>query len=172
MAKINKHLKTGLTLAFIGGISAIIISTTYLLTNPIIARNRVNKETKALKAIFNDENIVFSKAKTDFVYSSQYLINYYVATKNEQDVGYIYQTSGKNQYGQITLMMGINDLGLLKMVVIENTQSYASTLTDNYIDPINAGEKDYLDTTCGATYGAKLIKNMVEAANKDYLGRK
>ena len=53
-----------------------------------------------------------------------------------------------------------------KIYMITNEQTYAQTLTDNFINPYNNQEKQMndVDVVCGATYGAKLIKNMAEEA--------
>ena len=50
------------------------------------------------------------------------------------------------------------------MSVVVNEQTYASTLVENYIDPVNNGEREISDTSCGATYGAKKIAEMINEA--------
>ena len=49
---------------------------------------------------------------------------------------------------------------------IVNEQTYASTLVDNYLVPLNNGSRDLDDVTCGATYGAKLVRDMVNEAQE------
>ena len=65
-------------------------------------------------------------------------------------------------------MVGIRDDRIANYVVVTNTQSYATTLEENYIgkflaDPNNV-DFDSIDTHCGATYGATLVKNMCDQA--------
>ena len=49
-----------------------------------------------------------------------------------------------------------------------NEQTYASTLVENYVDPIkNANNKEDAieDVKCGATWGATLIRDMINDAH-------
>ena len=48
--------------------------------------------------------------------------------------------------------------------VVTNEQTYASTLVDNYINPLNHGDVNLDDVSCGATYGAKLVRSLITAA--------
>jgi hypothetical protein len=47
--------------------------------------------------------------------------------------------------------------------VVANEQSFASTLKKGYLDVIKDGSQtvDDVDVSCGATYGAKLVRDMV-----------
>ena len=68
-------------------------------------------------------------------------------------------------YGKITMLVGISttyEIGHIYMVT--NEQTYATTLVDNYIDPYNEDSHDLDDVSCGATYGATLIKDMAKQA--------
>ncbi len=81
------------------------------------------------------------------------------------------QTSGKNAYGAISMLVGVEDGNLGQFILLEDTQTFASTLEDNYVSVYNAGEREYSDVSCGATYGAKLIRDMASEALEDYEGR-
>ena len=50
--------------------------------------------------------------------------------------------------------------------VIVNEQTYASTLVENYIDPLNNEPEKLndIDVKCGATYGATTVKDMINEA--------
>ena len=68
-------------------------------------------------------------------------------------------------YGKITLIVGMNSTyQFVKLSVVVNEQTYASTLVDNYINPLNDGSGNIDDVSCGATYGAKLVRDMVNEA--------
>ena len=70
-------------------------------------------------------------------------------------------------YGKISLLIGFNlDNQFLSLSIITNEQTYASTLKDNYIDLLNKGERDLDDVSCGATYGAKLVRDMIKESNQ------
>ena len=72
-----------------------------------------------------------------------------------------------NMYGKISLIIGFGaDLSYKGVSIVTNEQTYASTLVENYVDPMNEGNRDYIDVKCGATYGATLIKDMIEEAKE------
>jgi len=108
--------------------------------------------------------------------------------------GYVFTVSGKNAYGIISLMVAIskdtNGNNVVHQVeFLENGQSFASTVDEHVrssyhtsdknalvLDPYSSGNKVLIgDLTedqipnddqvqCGATYGAKLVRSLVEAA--------
>ena len=108
--------------------------------------------------------------------------------------GYVFTVSGKNAYGIISLMVAIskdtNGNNVVHQVeFLENGQSFASTVDEHVrssyhtsdknalvLDPYSSGNKVVIgDLTedqipnddqvqCGATYGAKLVRSLVEAA--------
>jgi len=162
----KKPLKVGLILMGIGGISAGLIALTNFLTENTIKQNEIKKKQQACSEIYKDASFSEEKAISD----KQYLISYTEANKDSNLLGYIYYTKGKNAYGEISMMVGINfDSSINRnLVLITNTQSYAQTLVKNYVDPFKSGDIEIGDVKCGATYGAKLIKSMVEAAQADF----
>ena len=107
--------------------------------------------------------------------------------------GYVFTVGGKNAYGTITLMVAIskdtNNQNVVHQVeFLENGQSFASTVDAHVRSSYHTSEKNALvldpyssddsvtvgDLTsdqvddvvveCGATYGAKLVKQLVEVA--------
>jgi len=169
MSNSKKYIVTSLTLCAIGAVSAIAIAGTNLLTKNKIAENNAKSQNNALSVIFDDAKS-YSEEKTDFKYTdSSYLVKYYNAyDQSNAELGYIYYVDGRNAYGEISMMVGINEEGIGQFSIVTNTQSFASTLEDNYITPIKNGDKTINDVSCGATYGAKLIRSMAYEANYDY----
>lgn len=93
-------------------------------------------------------------------------------TDKDTTVGYVARVYGKNGYGALDLLVGINakDFGLSKVCIIEDSMSYKNKLEPGYIDPYN-NAKDGKDkqtalanVKCGATIAATLMKNAVEEA--------
>lgn len=171
----KKALKVGATLAAISGIAALLIGLTNLVTAPKIVANNEEKSLKALKDIFADAT-EFSDPKTDFASNAKsYLVSYWVAKKDDSTLGYVYQTSGRNTYGKITLMVGLSGVSKIgSFSVLTNEQTLATTLEDKYLTPLSsAANKDtaLTNVTCGATFGAKLVRDMILAAQSDYKGR-
>lgn len=167
MAKINKHyVLTSVALAVIGGVSAALIGLTNLVTKDKIKQNEIEKVSRGIVTIFGDDSkIIEEKKLSDYKY-----VNYVYTIKDNGDnyLGYAYRTTGSNDYGKISLLVGFDYSTQVfkKMVVIVNEQTYASTLEDNYINPVNSGDRNVTDTSCGATYGAKLIEAMINEASE------
>ncbi len=166
---VKRYLKVSLTLGLIAGCSALLIGVTNLITADRIQANKVKKEEDGLSNVFPDSDQEF--VTLDFDTSFTYVEKIWSVKSGEKDLGFIYKTSGKNSYGNVSLLLGFTEKKLANMIVLENTETYGSTLEENYIVPVNAGTRDYNDVSCGATYGAKLIQNMVEEASADVMKR-
>ena len=65
-------------------------------------------------------------------------------------------------------MVSISNNEIGQISIVSNTQSFASTLEEGYIVPYQNGDISIEDVKCGATFGAKLIKEMAEEARYDY----
>lgn len=171
----KKYLLTALTLMTICLTCAALISGFNLLTEPIIEKNNDKKEADLYKQIFVD----FKDAKETITegFSNDFLTKLVIAQdENDNQLGYIYTASGKNSYGVITLLIGINETDTLSGVrFLENGQSFSSEtaahLNGNYTSGIDLEDVENVDTTCGATFAAKLIKELVTAAFADYNAR-
>ena len=70
------------------------------------------------------------------------------------------------------MLVGISsEFKLGRMSFLDLNQSYAQTLKDNYITPyMNSSNKEVAldNVSCGATFGAKLIQEMVLEAVANY----
>lgn len=166
-ATVKKYLVVSLTLGLIAGGSALLIGLTNVLTADRIKANKIEKENNGLKKVFSDENQTFTTVEFDT--SFEYIEKIWTAkSSGEKDIGYIYKTSGKNSYGEVSLLLGFDTKkSFVNMVVLENTETYGTTLEDNYITPVNDKKIDFSSVSCGATYGAKLINNMYLEAKED-----
>ena len=94
-----------------------------------------------------------------------------VNQSNDEPLGYAFQTSGSNVYGKVELIVGfVNGSGVpfvfKGISVITNEQTYNTTLEDEYIVPLNEDQTKIDDVKCGATYGAKLVRAMIEDSTK------
>ena len=162
----KKYLKTSITLGIIAASSALLISLSNLVTRNRIAENEVAKINSSIKEIYGDSAIV----KEDGDYSKEsfkYVNHYYtIVDNNDNPLGLAFRTAGSNSYGKISLIVGFDnpDYNFKGMYVITDEQTYASTLEDKYIDPVNDGERVIDDVSCGATYGAKLVRDMIKEA--------
>ena len=174
MANTKKYVITSITLGIIAAASAGLIGLANLATKDKIAENEMNKIKSGLVEIFGKnatigESKSVNEIKDKIGANRPYLEHYYSLKEDENTIGYAFRTSGSNEYGKITLIVGFinNSEATFKgMSVVVNEQTFATTLVENYIDPVNGGKRDISDTSCDATYGATLIKNMINEAQE------
>ena len=175
-SNMKKYLITAITLGAIAMCAGALIGVTNLVTKGPIAEYEKNQINNGIKEVFtgydhihysNDQDIEIDK-------SNPYVTHvYYVydgINENDYDnafVGYAIKTEGSNSYGKISLIVGFNSSAFYKNItVIKNEQSFASTLKRNYINPVKTGEREVEDVSFCATYGAKLISDMVNNAEE------
>ena len=165
----KRYLITSLTLGLIAAGSGALIGLTNLVTKEKIAQNEKDKINAGICEIFGKTATISSENEVSGYKYTNYL--YHV-----NDTSVAFRTEGSNMYGKISLLVGFNVVGeedeyqFAGLYVVVNEQTYASTLVANYTDPVNSGDRDLDDVNCGATYGAKLVRDMVneakEVANK------
>ena len=163
----KKYLITAITLGLIAAGGALLIAGTNMLTRDAIKANETRAINNGLANIFDTESLKTSDATLDKEF--EYVISSYYEVKDEADapLGYAFKTEGSNSYGKISLIVGFTSNYVYKGVaVVENGQSFASTLNKKYLNPLVKDHKtvDEVDVSCGATYGAKLTRNMINSA--------
>ena len=166
----KKHyIITAITLGAIAAASAALIGVTNLVTKDRIYANEQKKIQSGIVSIFGDSAFIFDDYDiTEYKYAN----HVYRVTSSSSTPQYAVRTSGSNMYGKITLLVGVKkyeemkeglfSFGLVSIFVVADEQTYASTLEDDYVALVNNDERDYTDVSCGATYGAKLIRDMVD----------
>ena len=164
MADTKKYLLTSLILGLIACGGALLIATTNMFTKGPIAKNEENKINSGIANIFGDG----AKVSTiDTIDDSAYT---YVNTRYvlDNNLGYAFRTDGFNSYGKISLIIGFDtSYAYQGLSVITNEQSFATTLNKNYIAVIKDGDDSKIDdVSCGATYGAKLVRAMINEAQQ------
>ena len=166
MPNTKHYIITAVTLGLIGAASAAAIGATNAITRNKIAENEKNKIQSGIAEIFGANSSILEEKELE---GEKYTnIVYTVKMEGVENVQYAFRTDGSNMYGKISLLVGFNDLNQFKgMSIIVNEQTYASTLVENYVNPVKtADNKDTaIDAVkCGATYGATLIREMVNDA--------
>lgn len=168
----KKHLIiTSVTLGIIAATSGALIGVTNLITNQKIKENEIARINTGIRKIFGESTKVSAESdiqQSPFGGSWQYLNYVYTVSDNTDSViGYAFKTSGSNNFGKITMLVGFTVNKVYKSVyMISDEQTFASTLEDEYIAYINQGDYESVDVHCGATYGATLVRNMIEEAQK------
>ena len=165
MSNVKKYILTAVTLGCIAMCAGALIGATNLITKDRIAANQDNSINKGIKEIYGNGASIKEKNPIDSDW--QYVIERYVIDESESLIGYAFRTEGSNNYGKIALIIGFTDECVFKgLSIIADEQTYAATLEDNYIDPLNSGDRDVEDVSCGATYGAKLVRDMIKEAKQ------
>lgn len=168
----KKYIKISLILFIFASLSGILVSSIYMLTNDIKEQNEKQQKEELLSLIFPDAKIVTLDEKSDFN-------NIYIVSKDETDsssngtIGYIYDITGKNSFGEISLLVGISISGQLKDIQInKNEQSYSNEVSkhtkNEYYEGITLDEVENIDCHCGATKGATLVKELVKQCFEDF----
>ena len=166
----KKHYAiTAIVLGSICAVSAGLISLVNLLTYKKIQQNEIDRVNAGIAEIFDGSTkILDDKAKEDAGLKNDYsyvVRLYTVGNEKDEQIGYAIRATGTNMYGKISLIAGFKEsthkFAGVKLVVDE--QTYASTLEDKYIVSINNGG-NIDEVNCGATYGAKLVRDMINEA--------
>lgn len=168
MPNTKHYVITAITLALIGAGSAAIIGGTNLITSKKIEENEKNKIQQGIAEIFGQNSTILN-AEGEKIENEKYTNTMYlVKQEGLEENQYAFRVDGSNMYGKIALLVGFNHLHeFLGLSIITNEQTYAATLNENYFEPLKeADNKDAAleDVSCGATYGAKLVRDMVKDA--------
>ena len=166
MANVKHYILTSITLGAIAAASALLIGGTNMITRDKIAKNEENKILSGITAIFGDTAVISNDQDINNE-AYKYVEHVYEISLMDQESGYAFRTTGSNMYGKISLIVGFNlNNDFIRLTIVTDEQTYNTTLEENYIDPLNNNQRDLDDVTCGATYGAKLVRDMVNEAQK------
>lgn len=192
---VKNYFKVAGILGAIALICAALIASINLLTSPVISKNE-KKTQEATYAVVQDafsaSNTTLETGKDFTADENGYIVAKALVKSGDKVVGYIYTTSGKNAYGGISLMVGVEktDAGysVVDVEFLTNTESFASTVDENFkanyptspstdivlnpygslkadeVGSLSSDDLAKVNTKCGATYGANLVKGMVTAA--------
>ena len=167
MANTKKYVITSLTLGVIAAASAGLIGLANLITKKQIEKNEKERINKGIAAIFGKNATILD----DFDIKEYKYTNhaYEIENKDVETDCWAFRTTGSNMYGKISMIVGFmqdeaQEYSFAGLYLVLDEQTYASTLEDEYIKPLNNGDVYLDDVSCGATYGAKLVRDMVYEA--------
>lgn len=183
-----KYIKIALILCIISLICAAGIAGVNELTAPTIEKNAQKAQLEAYQAIFEayDEESSIELDVDNEAIESKILAK----DSNGTELGVLYTVSGSNSYGKLKIVVAIVNGKVNQVEILENGQSYASTVVEHVRDsyPASPDEADHLgfapekgeavseltmeevtnvDTKCGATFGANTVKQLVLIALED-----
>ena len=166
-------LKIALVLVIIGSLSGLTIFGVNEFTYQTIEDNNDKREISYYKELFSlsdDFEITFDSTDLDngldqevTIYDSEGII-----------IGYIYKATDKNNYGEVTVLVGITTEGVISNVVIsstDNTITFVQTIKSKYLGNFSGQEVDdiNIDSRTGATYTYTSVVDIVTTATQYYL---
>lgn len=166
-------LKTALVLFVIGALSGLIIFSVNNLTEDVIAENQQTTEEGYYREIFHlAEDVAISFEKNDLTGGLDQEVVLY--DSSDAVIGYIYKALDNNNYGNVTVLVGITVDGLISSVVISdfsNTPTFVNRIKTNYLAGLSEQAADDLtfDSKTGATYTYTSVVKVVENASAYYL---
>ena len=166
-------LKIALVLVIIGALSGIIIYGVNELTETTIAKNKIDREISYYKDLFNladEATITFDTIDLDNDLDQEII----VYDSNGDIIGYIYKATDENNYGEITVLVGITIDGVISNAVISsttNTPTFVQTIKSKYIDNFSGQDADdiLIDDHTGATYTYTSVVDIINSASEYYL---
>ena len=169
MAKnVKKYILTAIILGSIAAVAGGTVALTNLITEQKIKDNEKTKLILGIQEIFGDGASI-NPEEEKAVSNYDYTVCYYEVTNDKKEfLGYAFKSEGSNMYGKIALISGFDALthSFISLSLINNEQTYATTLVDNYITPLSSDPTKLDDVNCGATYGARLVRDMINEASE------
>ncbi len=159
----------GIKLFLVAGISGLLLFFVNDFTEDKILENNVSKEESKYILIF-PESESYEKVIINAGISTKI-----VAKNNDgQIIGTIYSANLLNDYGNISVLIGINlenEIVGIEYVELNQTPTYAvkvkeQQFLDKFIGNDTNTNYDDFDTRIGATYSATTVKDLVDLISK------
>jgi len=173
-------LKTAMVLVIIGGLSGLIIFGVNELTKEQIESNIQEQEKAYYRDIFgidDDFKMFLDVTELDGDLDQEIVIYEADSSGNKIDgviYGVAYKDIANNNYGDITVLVGVDLSGKIAKVVIgsnNNTPTFVNKIKTKYLDSfINQDISDYsVDTFTGASYTYGSVTKAISLASDYYL---
>ena len=194
----KKNIIISVILGTIALFCALLIALVNMVTSPTIDTNNKQKELDTCQAIFEAYDSGESEELDISNADSRITKKILAKDSSGTTIGYLYTVSGKNAYGIITLMVAIKDDSVYQVEFLENGQSFSQNVENHVknqypssetsdihvgfyddsqsevgslsIDDVKELDLNNSDVTCGATFGAKLVQQLVLVALTDTRG--
>jgi Na+-translocating ferredoxin:NAD+ oxidoreductase RnfG subunit len=158
-----------LVLFFIGIISGLSIWGANQLTFENIEANELNREKGFYKDLFSIDEATEITFTTDELSDGFYEI---IISDNSGVIGYVYKGEDNNNYGKITVLVGIID-GEIENVIISsttNTPNFVNKIESDYLDPFSGQSTNDVsfDSKTGASYTYGSVTDIVTSATDYY----
>ncbi len=159
--KIVVAIKLFLVAALSGGLLFLVNN----LTEETIIENRIKREEEKYALIF-PEMVSYEKEEVD---SGNIASKITIKDENEIVIGTIYAASAPNDYGSVSILVGIDGEGKVSKVeysLLNQTPSYASKVNnEGFLSRFIGNDANYdyteFDVKVGATYSATTSRDLV-----------
>ncbi len=154
-------------------ICAFLVSSVYVIVNPIIIERTIQKVRDNLNSIFSEQSFEYKDITEDYIIENiKNADAIYLVTQSDDSINYVYQMSPIGRNDQIIFLIAYNTDGSVKKiqyVQMRETKGRGDKITkDNYLDKIynqNALDMD-VDMITGATYSSTAMKQSIESSSK------
>lgn len=170
----KERIVVGLKLFLVAALSGYVLFLINQLTSPVIEENRIAREEAKYALIFPDmDSYEKASIKEGFV-NDQILIK----DSDGMVIGYIYSAAANNDYGSVSLLVGIDqdkNVTRVEFSLLNQTPSYASKVNNpDFLGRFtgNATSTSYadFDVKVGATYSATTTRDLVDQISKYHEG--
>ena len=167
-------LIVGIKLFLVAGISGFLLFGVNNLTKDTIKENKRIREEQKYTLIF-PEMATYEKTELD---SGNIASSIVIMDESGTVIGTIYSASANNDYGSVSVLVGINDENEISKVeysLLNQTPSYATKVNNPEFLGLfigNAAGHDYsdFDVKVGATYSATTTRDLVDEISKYHEG--
>lgn len=153
-------------------ICAFLVSSVYVIVDPIIIERTIKKVRDNLNSIFSNESFEYKEISEEYIIDNiKNADALYLVTLSDGSINYVYQMSPLGRNDQIIFLIAYNTDGSVKKlqyVQMRETKGRGDKITkDNYLDKIynqNALDMD-VDMITGATYSSTAMKQSIESSS-------
>lgn len=164
----KKNILISVVLFSICSVVAIMMVLINAVTDPKIKENEEETTNEMLTILFKDMD---RASDMENVNDNKYVVGYYIIYKEEVEIGRVYKGKGANGYGNITMLVGIdNNSKITGVQYLENTQTKnGSTIELVGYDYVTNPELSDITSTnsadikSGVTYGSNLVNDIMSS---------
>lgn len=160
-----RTFKIALVLALVAGLSGLLIASVNNFTKDRIAEAELEAKNELVSEFYDKNlNVEWEDADGGSAVKSKATIT----NSDDEVVGYVYEATGTNSYGDISAIIAIdkdNKMLGLKYLKLNQTPGFGDKVeTNDYLNKYVNKDIDNLDVdiVSGATYSSKLVERLVD----------
>ncbi len=170
----KNRLVVGIKLFLVAAVSGYLLFLINQLTSPVIEENRIIREEAKYSLIFPDmDSYTKEEVKEGSIGDSITIFN-----SDGEVIGTIYSASANNDYGSVSVLVGIdssNKVAAVEYSLLNQTPSYASKVNNpeflgRFVGNATSDSYADFDVKVGATYSATTSRDLVEEISKYHEG--